>query len=92
MSSWPDAVNGAFEALAGLSGINNCRTLYRDKKVRGVSKASTAFFVSWGIWNLFYYPHLGQWISFVGGLFITVTNSVWLGMMIWYTWRKRHGV
>lgn len=83
----PDAINGSFEALAGLMIGNHCRTLYRDKQVRGVSLLSTCFFAAWGIWNLYYYPHLGQIISFLGGLSVSTANAVWIGMMIYY--RKR---
>lgn len=81
---WPDFINGTFEALAGLMILNHCRVLYRDKLVRGVSAVSTAFFFAWGVWNLFYYPHLGQWWSFAGGLVIVAANCLWLGMMIYY--------
>ena len=81
---WPDIVNGTFEALAGLMVLNHCRVLYRDKLVRGVSAVSTAFFFAWGLWNLFYYPHLSQWWSFVGGLVIVAANCLWLGLMVYY--------
>jgi len=42
------------------------------------------FFTSWGMWNLFYYPHLGQWYSFAGGVFIVSVNTFWLGQIIYY--------
>jgi hypothetical protein len=81
---WPDLINGAFEALAGLFVLNHCRALHRDKMVRGVSIVSTAFFTSWGFWNLYYYPALGQWASFAGGLFIVSGNVLWVGMLLHY--------
>lgn len=85
----PDLVNGGFELLAGFMILNHCRVLYRDKKVRGVSILSTIFFALWGFWNLFYYPHLDQWASFVGGLLIVSANTSWIGLMIYYH-RKEH--
>ena len=81
---WPDWINGAFEAFGSLFILNHCRAVYRDKAVAGVSIISTVFFSLWGVWNLFYYPHLGQWLSFFGGLFIVASNCVWVGLMIYY--------
>lgn len=79
-----DIINGSFEVLSGCAVLNHCRILYRDKEVKGVSAASTAFFMAWGVWNLFYYPHLDQWLSFMGGVVITIANTLWLGMMLYY--------
>jgi hypothetical protein len=89
MTAWPDAVNGAFEALAGFAVLNHCFALYRDKTVRGLSVASVAFFAAWGGWNLYYYPHLDQFWSFAGGVFITLANAIYLPMLVHYTggWR-----
>lgn len=83
----PDIVNGMFELLAAVFIMNHCRVLYAHKEVRGVSLISTAFFTSWGLWNLFYYPGLGQTWSFVGGLFVVTANAVWLWMMYYYSRR-----
>ncbi len=85
--SWQDLANGTFEILAGVAVLNHCRVLYKDKLVRGASALSTAFFFAWGVWNLYYYPHLDQWFSFVGGLLIVTANCLWLGLMVYY---KRH--
>lgn len=79
-----DLINGAYEMLCGFAILLHVRTLYKDKKVHGVNWIATSFMASWGIWNLYYYPHLGQWMSFYGGLFIVVANAIWLGMMIYY--------
>jgi len=83
----PDFVNGLFEMLGGAFILNHCRVLYRDKMVRGVSIISTAFFFAWGVWNLYYYPHLDQWWSFAGGLVIVLGNCLWVGMMLYYSAR-----
>ena len=81
---WPDAINGLFELSGGLFLLRNVIQLYHDKVVRGVHWQPTMFFAAWGIWNLFYYPHLDQWLSFAGGLFIVVVNTIWLVQMIYY--------
>jgi len=79
-----DFINACFEFGAGFAVLNHCRCLWRDKEVKGISILSTAFFTAWGFWNIFYYPSLGQWWSFVGGLFIVAANCVWLGLLVWY--------
>lgn len=85
----PDFINGVFEALGGAMIFNHCRVLYRDKKVRGVSFVSCAFFFAWGVWNLYYYPHLDQWWSFAGGLAIVSGNCLWVSLMALYILREK---
>lgn len=84
LATWQDIVNGAFEAGGGLFVLNHCRALYRDKQTKGVSLLSTAVFTAWGFWNLYYYPHLGQWLSFAGGVLIVAANALWLAMALYY--------
>jgi hypothetical protein len=79
-----DIINGAFELLGGFFILNHCRAVIRDRAVKGVSIISTIFFTSWGVWNLYYYPSLGQWWSFVGGLFIVAANAYWIALMLKY--------
>jgi hypothetical protein len=83
----PDLINGAFEFFGGVALCANIRQLLRDKQVKGIHWGSTIFFTSWGVWNVYYYPHLDQWVSFWGGLFICAANLVWLGLRLKY--RKR---
>lgn len=87
--TWQDLINALYELGAGFAVLLHCRQLYKDKVVRGASWVATAFFFSWGIWNLYYYPHLNQWLSFFGGLAIASANFVWLGMMLYYIRRER---
>lgn len=85
---WPDLTNGGFEFLAGVMNWINVRRLYKDKEVRGYSPWVFGFFTSWGLWNLFYYPHLGQWISFAGGISIMLSNMSWLSLAIYYHYKR----
>ena len=80
----PDTINGLFE-LGGacLVGLNVWK-LQRDKMVRGVHWGPVMFFTGWGLWNLYYYPHLEQWYSWVGGAVLVGVNSIWLAQMIYY--------
>lgn len=79
----PDHINGLFELIGGTLLILNCRRMYVDKEVKGVSIIPCVFFTSWGYWNLFFYPALNAWWSFYGAILVAITNSMWLGM-VWY--------
>jgi len=81
-----DSANAIFEGGGALLLLLNIRCLLRDKKVVGISLAPVLFWTLWGYWNLFYYPHLGQWWSFVGGLGVVAANTVWLGL----AWKYRN--
>lgn len=85
MSWLPDAINGTFELMSGFFLWNNVRILVKQKSVRGVSIITTAVFTLWGFWNLFYYPYLGQILSFVGGLNVVSANLTWVYLAIRYS-------
>jgi len=88
----PDIINGAYEFLGAPFIFLSVMKLHKDKKVSGVSWIHAGFFASWGYWNLFYYPHLGQWYSFIGGLLLVVVNTIWLFQLVYYgkikTWQR----
>ena len=85
----PDLVNGCFEMIGASLLVLNVKALYKDKAVAGVRVAPTAFFALWGWWNLYYYPSLGQWFSFAGGVAIVSVNCVWVVMAIHYSQRNK---
>lgn len=85
-----DLINGLFESFGCFFVFLHVRKILRDKKVRGVSCIATAYFVLWGFWNLAYYPHLGQWISFVGGTSIALMNSLWVVLIVYYNRKEEH--
>ena len=87
--NWPDIVNGLWEATGALFILNHCRAVFRAGRVAGVSILSTVFFTGWGIWNLFYYPNLNQYASFVGGILIVVANILWIVLLAHYTRNPR---
>jgi len=84
MMQIPDLINGGFEAFAGFAILNHCFKVLQDKCVRGVSIASSFFFLVWGFWNVFYYPHLEQFWSCVGGVFVTIANICYFTLLIRY--------
>lgn len=85
----PDLFNGIFETGGGLVIWMNIYRLYKDKRIRGVSFAPFIFFTLWGFWNLYYYPHLGQIMSFIGGIFVVTANAIWVLMAVYYGWKER---
>jgi len=87
----PDLVNGLFELAGGFFILLSCMKLYKDKKVRGISWIHVGFFASWGYWNLYYYPSLGQTISFIGGIGVVTMNTILLVQMLYYIKKEKIG-
>lgn len=80
----PDLFNGLFEFVGSAMIWRNVWAIYKDKQLAGVRWGATAFFSSWGLWNLYYYPSLEQWASFTGGVSIVIANTVWLALSLRY--------
>lgn len=79
-----DQINGILEMAASIFILNHCRVLEKDKAVKGISILSVVFFTLYGIFNIFYYPSIAQWVSFWAGLFIVVVNFLYLWMVLKY--------
>lgn len=90
--SWADTVNGFYEMVGGIFMLVNCVKVYKDKQVKGISLASAAFFCSWGYWNIYYYPSLHQWVSTLGAILMTLFNTIWIVMAIYYTRKNKQKV
>jgi hypothetical protein len=87
-----DFINGSFECLGGILVALSIRRLWRDKIVRGVSAWPVAFFMTWSLWNLWYYPSLHQWWSFVGGAGVLVSNTIYCVLMFYYLRLEKKGL
>jgi hypothetical protein len=79
-----DLINGFFEFSGAIFILLSIIKLYKDKMVHGVQWLTILYFFSWGLWNLYYYPHLGQTISFCGGIAITICNFIWFSQILYY--------
>lgn len=84
----PDIINGLFECGGGLFLLLDIYVMQRDKILQGVHWLPKIWFMLWGYYNIFYYPHLGQHLSFIGGLLIVTVNTCWLAMYGYYRYRK----
>lgn len=89
MTISPDLANALFEVIGGLFILLSVRKLHRDKEVKGVHWAPVTFFTSWGVWNLYFYPAVGQWLSFWGGLSVCSVNFIWLSQILYYGYRRK---
>lgn len=85
----PDLINASFEGVGAFIILLNIRRILADKLVRGVDWRVMGFFTLWGVWNIYYYPHLGQWLSFLAGLGICAANIVYLALMIHYVRKEQ---
>jgi hypothetical protein len=80
----PDILNAGFEFFGAVAVAASVRKAWRARSVVGVDWKTPAFFWSWGVFNLFYYPHLDQWASTVAGACVLLANTAWLGVVITY--------
>lgn len=83
-----DIVNGIFEMCGGLLCWMDVRRLLQDKQIKGVYWPVRLFFAAWGWWNLYYYPSLGQWCSFAGGVLLVAGNTAWVALALKHHYAK----
>lgn len=79
-----DLINAFYEGGASLAVLNHCRILNAQKKVNGLSIASTVFFTSWGFWNMYYYNSLGQTFSWAAGFAVCFANCYYVSLLLKY--------
>lgn len=84
--NWTDITNGVFEFGGAVMTCFSIRAIVKDKEVKGFSPLPTLFFTVWGVWNAcWFYPSLHQWVSYAGGVAITLTNLAYLSLVYRYT-------
>jgi hypothetical protein len=79
-----DIGNAVFEFGGAILNFVNVYRLAKDKKVRGVYYPAWILFTIWGFWNLYYYPSVDCWYSFLAGIFIVTANTAWVILAIRY--------
>ena len=78
-----DMVNGTFELFGAYFTWRNAYQLYKDGgEIKGVYWPMFSFMMMWGLWNLLYYPHLNQPLSFYAGILLTLGNVAWVTQAI----------
>ncbi len=79
-----DLINGLFEFIGGILFWINIVKLIQDKEVKGIYLPVSLFFVIWSIWNIYYYPNIGQLFSFIGAICLALANTVWIILAFYY--------
>lgn len=79
---WPDLINASVELGGAYFTWRNYSELRQARELRGVYWPTIAFFTLWGIWNLVYYPAIGQWLSFAAGILLAAGNLAWVVLAI----------
>lgn len=74
----PDFFNAAFEFVGGILIWLHTARAWKDQEIKGVSPWPFIFFWSWGIYNLWYYSHIGQPISGMIAFMPCLANSAYL--------------
>lgn len=84
MPAFPDLLNGIFEFGLSYFILKSIQKIRVDKKVLGFYMPTIYWTTAWGLYNIFYYPYLGQWFSFVGGITVVTLNLIWLSHYFYY--------
>lgn len=84
-----DHMNALFELAGAAFLMPSVLRAFRLRAVQGVHWLTPMFFWSWGLWNVVYYPSLGQWWSFMAGLVLVAVNSVWFYAVVSFTSKER---
>lgn len=87
---WVDFVNSGFEFATAVFMYLHCRTLYRDKKTKGVNINSIMFFFTLSMWNLYFYRDVEQSLSWYAAILVFITNFFYTGMAVYYGRRKHN--
>jgi hypothetical protein len=80
----PDTINALFEGFGALFLFADCHKLQLHKELRGVYWPGRVFWALWGLWNVFYYPAIGQPLSFAMGVSVLAANVLWCALAIRY--------
>lgn len=79
----PDMGNALFEAGGAILIWLSVRQLWKDRVIKGVYWPAWFFYMLWGLWNLYYYPSLDQWLSFSAGVVLVSGNAAWVSMAVY---------
>jgi len=86
-----DFINAVFECSGGIFVALNAWDIWKKKAVAGQTLTALAFFTAWGLWNLVFYPAVGQWWSTLGAWGIMLMNAVQIGLVLKFRGRPISG-
>lgn len=85
MTRRADVINSWFEWAGSLFIAASIVQVLHDKQVYGISWLTILFFSVWGYWNLYYYRAVSHMRSLIAAGFLALTNSVYLGLLLYYS-------
>ena len=83
-----DILNGAVEFAGSLAAWANVVTLYRDRGYAGISVCVMGLFAARSLWRGWFYLHLHQPVSTLGGCSNACAYCVFVGLMVYFGKRK----
>ena len=84
-----DHANAFFEALGTFFIGRSVFKVIKDKMVRGIAWEQVAFWTIWGYWNIYYYWAVGSSWSWWAGCGVTVANTIYTSLLIYYTFNEK---
>ncbi len=84
-----DLINSFFQLGGSLAAGLTIRVLLKDKMVRGAHWGTVAYFLSWGLWNLFYFPSVSHPLSTYASVALVLTNGWRLWLMVYYVRQEK---
>lgn len=79
-----DSINATFEIVGALLTWMNVRQVWKDKGHRGIFVPAIIVFTAWGFWNLYYYRHLDQMLSYYTTYVMVAANFTWVSLMLYF--------
>lgn len=83
-----DLFNGSLEIVCAMMLLMDVSAILKHQNVQGVSLTSRTFFWGWGCWNVYWYAHLDQWLSWFGAIMVMIPQTVWMGFLVYYRFRR----
>jgi hypothetical protein len=80
----PDAINGAVEFAGSLAAWANVWTLWRDRGYAGISVCGMALIASRSLWRGYFYLHLGQPMSVLGGCSNALAYVLFVILLVYF--------
>jgi len=84
-----DTINSIFFLSSSLFVWLNVLKLIKDKAVMGVRLLPGVFFSISTIWGTYYYGQIGQTRSLVGITLLSMANTAWVVLAIYYVKIKK---
>lgn len=83
-----DTINAGMMTGGLFMNVLNCRRIYLDKEVVGVSLIPTIYYIFWAIFGAYYFYTLNQPYSALLDVIMIIGYIVWLSMAINYRYKE----